>query len=58
MSGYLTSTSLPRVDELSTDPRVLGCHTILKEKLKRMKQRKGINVHLSLVKGERGLFGG
>ena len=26
MSGYTTSTSLPRVDGLSTDPRVLGCH--------------------------------
>ena len=26
MSGYLTSTSLPRVDELSTDPRVFGPH--------------------------------
>ena len=26
MSGYLTSTSLSRVDGLSTDPRVLGHH--------------------------------
>ena len=24
--GYPTSTSIPRVDELSTDPRVLGRH--------------------------------
>ena len=26
MSGYPTSTSLLQVDELSMDPRVLGCH--------------------------------
>ena len=28
VSGYPTSTSIPRVDELSTDPRVLGRHII------------------------------
>ena len=28
VSGYSTSTSLPRVDELSTDPRVLGHHNM------------------------------
>ena len=27
VSGYPTSTSLPRVDGLSTDPRVFGCHS-------------------------------
>ena len=26
MSGYLTFTSIPRVDRLSTDPWDLGCH--------------------------------
>ena len=26
MLGYPTSTSLPRVDRLLTDPPVLGCH--------------------------------
>ena len=26
VSGYPTFTSIPRVDRLSTDPRVLGCH--------------------------------
>ena len=26
VSGYPTFTSIPRVDGLSTDPRVLGCH--------------------------------
>ena len=26
VSGYPTSTNLPRVDGLSTDPRDLGCH--------------------------------
>ena len=26
VSGYSTSTNLPRVDGLSTDPRDLGCH--------------------------------
>ena len=26
VSGYSTSTSLPWVDGLSTDPRDLGCH--------------------------------
>ena len=28
VSGYLTSTILPRVDGLSTDPRVLGRHKL------------------------------
>ena len=27
VSGYPTSTNLPRVDGLSTDPRDLGCRT-------------------------------
>ena len=30
VSGYLTSTSFPRVDGWSTDPRVLGRHNRLK----------------------------
>ena len=28
VSGYPTFTSFPRVDGLSMDPRVLGCHKI------------------------------
>ena len=29
--GYRTSTSLPQVDGLSTDPRVLGRHNLVSE---------------------------
>ena len=35
--GYPTSTSIPRVDRLSTDPRVLGRHTIHVCKVKERK---------------------
>ena len=31
VSGYPTSMSLPLVDELSTDPRVLGRHILVSE---------------------------
>ena len=31
VSGYLTFTSIPRVDGLSTDPQVLGCHRLVSE---------------------------
>ena len=30
-SGYVTSTSLSRVDGLSTDPQVLGRHSLVLE---------------------------
>ena len=29
--GYLTSTSIPRVDGLSTDTPILGCHSLVSE---------------------------
>ena len=32
MSGYPTSTSLSRVDGLSTDPLILGHHNIMAQK--------------------------
>ena len=31
VSGYPTSTNLPRVDGLSTDPKDLGCHGMVSE---------------------------
>ena len=31
MSGYPTSTNLPRVDGLSMDPHDLGCHSLVSE---------------------------
>ena len=32
VSGYPTSTSIPQVDGLSTDPRVLGRHSLVSER--------------------------
>ena len=38
MSGYPTSTSIPRVDELSTDPREMGHHKSKKEDMTNLTQ--------------------